>query len=266
MVRASWKIGINSLASRLARTTLLVLAVALASSLVVVVSSALDSLSASLRDAMEDMLGHADMYVRHQAGGRLDAALVEEVSAWPEVALAAAQLVSNVRVENLRTQRSGLLEGVGVRLDREMRVRPLEFSAGRMAVSEDEVVVDPRVADLLEAEVGDVLRVGDWGRERDLTLVGVHRRVNLAVLQNPQVRLDLGAFQSIAGYAGRVTSVDIMLREGQAIDDVILRRAGAIRPPAELTPSDVARAGLDRNLRGTRVLKYIAVKIGRAHV
>ncbi len=259
MVRASWKIGINSLASRLARTTLLVLAVALASSLVVVVSSALDSLSASLRDAMEDMLGHADMYVRHQAGGRLDAALVEEVSAWPEVALAAAQLVSNVRVENLRTQRSGLLEGVGVRLDREMRVRPLEFSAGRMAVSEDEVVVDPRVADLLEAEVGDVLRVGDWGRERDLTLVGVHRRVNLAVLQNPQVRLDLGAFQSIAGYAGRVTSVDIMLREGQAIDDVILRRAGAIRPPAELTPSDVARAGLDRNLRGTRVLKYIAV-------
>ena len=71
MVRSSWRIGINSLWARPARTVLLLLAVALATSLVVVVSSALDSLSASLRDAMEDMLGSADMYVRHQTGGRL---------------------------------------------------------------------------------------------------------------------------------------------------------------------------------------------------
>jgi len=259
MNRASWRIGINSLWARPARTTLLLLAVALSTSLVVVVSSALDSLSASLHDAMEDMLGSADMYVRHQTGGRLEEALVDEVAAWPEVAFATPQLVSTVRVENPRTGQSGLFEGIGVRFDREMLVRPLEFVDGRMAEAEDEIILDPRVADVLEAGIGDVLRVGDWGRERDLTLVGVHRRINLAVLQNPQVRLALSAFQDISGYPGKVTSIDIAIKPGEVIDDVIRLRGGAIKAPAELTPSDMARSGLDRNLRGMEILRYIAV-------
>lgn len=259
MIRASWRIGINSLWARPARTTLLLLAVALATSLVVVVSTSLDSLSASLRDAMEDMLGSADMYVRHQAGSRLPESLVGEVAAWPEVAFATPQLVSTVRVENLRTEKKGLFEGIGVDLSSEGLVRPLEFVSGRMAENSDELIVDPRVADNLEAQVGDTIRVGDWGRERDLTLVGIHKRVNLAVLQNPQFRCDIHAFQTIAGYPGKVTSVDIVLKPGHVIDDVIRLRAGAIKPPAELTPSDIARAGLDRNLRGMEILRYIAV-------
>ena len=210
MIRAGWRIGMNGLWARPARTALLLLAVALATSLVVVVSTALDSLSASLRDAMEDMLGSADMYVRHQAGGRLSDDLVETVSLWPEAAFATPQLVSTVRVKNLRTEESGLFEGIGVQLETELLVRPLEFTKGRMAERADEVILDPRIADLLQAELGDVLRVGDWGRELDLTVVGIHKRVNLAILQNPQFRTDLKSFQSIAGYPGKVTSVDIV--------------------------------------------------------
>lgn len=258
MIRASCKVGMNSLRARPGRTALLLLAVALSTSLVVVVSCALDSLRASLRDAMEDMLGSADLYVRHQAGGRLEEALIDEVAAWPEVEFAAAQLVSTIRIENPRTGQSGLFECIGVRLDAETRIRPLTFLEGRMAQSEGEIVIDPRVADVLDAEVGDSLRLGDWGRERDLTLAGVHDRVNLAVLQNPQARLDLKAMQEVAGYPGKVTSIDIVLRQGEVIGDVIRLRGGAIRPPAELTPSDMARTGLDRNLRGMGILRYIA--------
>lgn len=259
MIRAGWRIGMNSLWARPARTALLLLAVALATSLVVVVSSALDSLSASLRDAMEDMLGSADMYVRHQAGGRLDEELIDIAASWPETAFATPQLVSTVRVINLRNEEKGLFEGIGVALDTEMLVRPLAFRAGRWAENGDEIVIDPRLADLIGAEVGDVLQVGDWGRERELTLVGIHTRVNLAILQNPQFRLDLATFQDIAGYPGKLTSIDIVLNEGLVIDDVIRLRAGAIKAPAELTPSDIARAGLDRNLRGMEILRYIAV-------
>ncbi|MCC6909772.1 MAG: ABC transporter permease [Phycisphaerales bacterium] len=259
MIRASWKIGINSLWARPGRTTLLLLAVALATSLVVVVSTSLDSLSASLRDAMEDMLGSADMYVRHQSGGRLPENLIEQAAAWPEVAFATPQLISTVALQNQRNEMDGLFEGIGIDLQRENDVRPLEFVAGRMAQSADEVIFDPRVADLLEAEVGDTIRIGDWGRERDLTLVGIHKRVNLAVLQNPQFRLDIHAFQDIAGYPQRITSVDIVLNPGEVIDDVIRLRGGSIKAPAELTPSDIARAGLDRNLRGMEILRYIAV-------
>lgn len=259
MIRASWRIGINSLWARPARTVLLLLAVALATSLVVVVSSALDSLSASLRDAMEDMLGSADLYVRHQAGGRLPESLIDSVVQWPEAAYATPQLVSTVRVENPRTGKSGLFEGIGVRFSSEESVRPLEFTAGVMAQGSDEMIADPRVADILEAQIGDVIRVGDWGRERNLTLVGIHRRVNLAVLQTPQFRADLTTFQGIAGYPGKVTSIDVVLKPGLVIDDVIRLRGGSIKAPAELTPSDIARAGLDRNLRGMEILRYISV-------
>ena len=259
MIRAAWRIGVNSLWARPVRTVLLLLAVTLATSLVVVVSSALDSLRASLRDAMEDMLGGADMYVRHQAGGRLPQTLLDDVIKWPEVALAAPQLVSTVRVQNQRTGKSGLFEGIGVLLSAERSVRPLEFSTGRMAERRDEIIADPRVADLLEAQIGDVIRVGDWGRERDLHLVGIHRRVNLAVLQSPQFRTDLATFQGIAGYSGKVTSIDIVLKPGHVIDDVIRLHSGEVKPPAELVASDIARAGLDRNLRGMEILRYIAV-------
>lgn len=261
MMRAGWRIGINSLSARWGRSILLVLAVSMATAFVVTVSTALDSLNASLRRTTENMLGSADLYVRHETGGRIDEAIIETVRHWPEVQLACPRLVSVVGVVNERNDKKALVDGVGIDLALEPEMRSMHLYDGRLAQSDGELVVDSRVADLLEAKVGDVLRVGDWGLDRELTVVGIHGRMNLAVLQNPEIRISLPVLQEIARYPGRITSIDIDLTKANTPEAVLEQRSGDFESPIQLVPSDLARAGLDKNLRASRILQYVAVML-----
>ena len=258
-MRAAVRIACNALLVRWGRTILLALAVALATGLVVTVSSALDSINASLRVATADMLGRADLQVRHQTGSRLPAAAtLALVEGWPEVELASPRLTTALRVENLRNGEKRLPTAHGVIFDREWRVHPLRMTTGRLAEKDDEIVIDPRVAEALALNVGDAVRVGDWGRERDLTVVGIHERVNLAILQQPEVRLSLPVLQEVAGYPDRVSTIDIQLVEGATNEAVTAAHAAEVARPAELVPSELVRSGLEAGLRGAHVGYYIA--------
>jgi len=92
-MRAAWHLAISSLAGRRLRTTLLVVAIAVAASLSVAVGAMTGTLSASFELAVGRMTGLADLRIRHRAGERLDQKLLDSVRAWPETRLAGGRLM-----------------------------------------------------------------------------------------------------------------------------------------------------------------------------
>ena len=113
-MRALWHLAINNLAGRRGRTALLVAAVALAALLTVGVAAAVGTLSRSVRHVVGRVMGLADVHVRHRFGGPVPEALLPQVRAWPDVALAAGSAEGGVTLHLARTDRTvtALLHGI----------------------------------------------------------------------------------------------------------------------------------------------------------
>ncbi len=271
------RIAINNLKSRRGRTALIIMAIALATSMVVAVTAAIQSGNKSIRAIMEDTMGRTDLRIRHQSQGRFDEAMLEVVEAWPEVATAAPRLSANIPLTNLNAVERAIGEDAtldedellrdtmrvvaahGVDYAAEWSVHPPPLQEGVAPANADELVVDPRVARRLEIVVGDEIRVGSFGLEAQLTVTGILERQTLAILQKPEVRVPLEVLQRLTNRRGELTAIDITLfddADGRVVQEV---RGVDVGPPLELVLSDMLQSGMDRQMRGTSVLEYIAV-------
>ncbi len=260
MIRAGWRIAANSLVTRPGLNALLALAVALAVSFVIAVSSTLHSVDTSIRAIMRDTLGVAQLRLRHQTGGRLDAEVLDTLRAWPEVERIAPRLTTTVLLRNPRTDRELVFTAHGVDLETEFLVHPVNVTQGAIPAAPDEAIIDPRVAEELNLAVGDEVIAGSWGREATLRIAGVHQRLNLPILQKPEIRMPRETLGRIAGpgYAGRVTMADVVIAEGFDPRAVLAERRDELELPAELVESDLLRAGVDRNLRGIKLTFWVS--------
>ncbi|HWB19625.1 MAG TPA: hypothetical protein VG711_04935, partial [Phycisphaerales bacterium] len=92
----SWRFALNSLTGKPGRTVLMVIAVAIACSLVVAVSCAIASVQASMELGLFKILGAADARIIHQGNGRFDESLLDTARAWPGVKDATGRLVGSV--------------------------------------------------------------------------------------------------------------------------------------------------------------------------
>ncbi len=75
----SWRLALNSLTGRPARTVLMGGAVSLAASLIVAVSCAMTTAQASLEMGVTRFVGAADARIIHPGNGRFDDTLLETV-------------------------------------------------------------------------------------------------------------------------------------------------------------------------------------------
>lgn len=238
---------------------LLILAVALATGMVFTVSISIGSVQRSIRAILVDMLGAADLRLRHQTSGLLSGDLLDQLRAWPDIALAAPRLSANVEVLNTRTGESRVLTGNGVIFDLEWKLRPPELVAGRPPTTGAfQILLDPRAAAALNAEVGEILRVGGWGNEVNLTVAGIRQRMNLGMIQTPEVWLDLDQLQRAAGLTGRLTQIELCVKPGVDAGDVITAHGSRIPTGTELVLSDAAVAGLDLQLRAGNIMYFVS--------
>lgn len=256
---AGWRLAINNLNARLGRSLLLIIAVALATSMVVTVSIMIGTINASMRVAMVDMLGKSEMCLRHSTQGRFPMPLADTVAAWPETDLVAPRLTANIEVINPQNGEQDIFTGQGVVFDSEWQIRPPKILTGRLPKNETEILIDPSVARILDVKVGDRLQIESWGRNVEVTVSGIQSRLRLAILQTPEIRLDLELLQHLTNYEGYLTTLDITLHSGYKVRNTVDKYKHEIPDSLELVPSDLMLSGLDNQLRAGFLMYYLAV-------
>ena len=167
-MRAALRLARSICSARRSRVGLLAGAVALSVVLVSAIACAMASLNAAFRAQIDTQIGTAEVRLLPARGDTLDAALLDEVRAWPGVQRALPRLQDTlslvVKLPTLRPMISadpeGAQEAIGVRyatnafvngIDPEVEFigRPIELISGRYPQKLDEITIDGRVAQRL---------------------------------------------------------------------------------------------------------------------
>ena len=257
----AWRLALNNLRASRWRTVLMVVAVAIAASLVTAVSSAVDSGRASTEASFTRFLGNANARVVRPGGGRIDAEILELVRTWPEVDVAEGRLAASltlIRADRAEDPETGLPRrltpgAIGIDFDLITRFRDVPLADGVLPKDADEVLIDPMTAEALDATVGTTLEVQRFGTPILLTVCGIYERQNLGALQRPRIYVDRGVLAEAANLAGRLTSIYIIVDEDVDVPAMCAARAEEVPTEASLEPAEMIRTGFDRRLRGSQI-------------
>lgn len=173
-MRAAWRLAINSLSGRRARTALLSGAVALAAALVVTVACAMATVRRAMNQHLDATVGAADLQLRPGGFGRtLDGAWLDRVRAWPEVERAEGRLQSSLALtlpvermepgpggDFVRARTTLRATVLASSLSSEGMLAPPVLLTGRLPSSADEIVLDATAARELSAHEGASQRDG----------------------------------------------------------------------------------------------------------
>ncbi|MDX1683341.1 MAG: ABC transporter permease, partial [Phycisphaeraceae bacterium] len=258
-MRATWRLATSQLFARPGRTTLLVIAVALATALSVGAAGAVDAIEASLRHYIAESVGAVDGRIRQKYGARFDASVREIVADWPGVEHAAAMTQTSVTA--YLKDRSGSAMAQGIDPERWYALHPPTLSAGERLSGPDQAVIGQRVARRLKAEVGDTIALKGQSGNIALTVVGIIDRPALEVLQNPAIFVTHEVAQALAGVTGERDRVEIALADGMNIDDLAARAEADLPPGVELQLGASASTGVDQTLKGLRLFHVIITGI-----
>ncbi|MCE2885335.1 MAG: ABC transporter permease [Planctomycetaceae bacterium] len=266
-MRALWPFARRSLLGRRGRTALLIAAVALATSLVVAVTSGLRTAQASLEASIARAMGETDARVIHRYAEPFDRALLEEVRGWPGVERAAGRLFASITLENPAARDAGdrarraTVQARGVMPDEDAFFREVEIEAGRRVERAGEVVLDPQTAAALAAKPGDTLRIARFGKPIEVVVAGIYKRPVLGALQRPLVEIDLATLSDATKRAGKLTSISIALAEGTDTEAWCAERAKLLRDPILCEPAERVRTGLDKQVAASELSTLIATMI-----
>ncbi|NNM26161.1 MAG: ABC transporter permease [Phycisphaerales bacterium] len=242
------------------RSLLMLGAVALAASLVVAVSCTMASAQASVERNLRRFLGHADARIIHPANGRFDAGLRDRVASWPDVTHVTGRLYASVIV-----MRPGAADGprlapgaIGLDFARERDFRSFEITDGRLPIAEEEVLIDPLLAEGLELSVGDRLRVDRYEDPYELLVAGIYRRQRLGTLQRPRIYLDRDRLQRGTRWEGELSAVYIRLAPGVDVAEWCARHADDVPEMLVLEPAEMVRTGFDQRVAANRIFLTVS--------
>jgi putative ABC transport system permease protein len=260
-MQPSWRLALNALAGRRLRTVLMAGAVATATSLVVAVSCATASAQSGFESSLVRFIGASDCRIIHPGNGRFDAALLETVRGWPEVRLATGRLVGSLTLQHAdgridpETGRPRRVSprAVGIDFDREEPFRPIALTAGRVPRERDEILIDPLTAEALETGVGDTLEVFRAGPPIRLHVAGIYERRKLAALQHRRIYVARGLLAELMDRVGTLTSIQIILREGEEVEPFCARHLAALPESVTLEPAEMVRTGFDQRVSMNRL-------------
>ncbi len=266
-MRALWPFARRSLLGRRSRTALLIAAVALASSLVVAVTSGLRTAQENLDQAISRALGATDARVVHRYAQPFDEALLAEVRGWPGVHRAAGRLFASITLVHEGTEgddgrpRRATVRCRGIDPTEDAFFREVEIESGRRVEREGEVVLDPQTARLLQAGPGDRLRIQRFGKPLEVAVVGIYKRPELGALQRPLIEIDNGTLASASKRAGELTAILIDLDDGIEVGSWCDSHASRVSDPIQLEPAERVRTGLDKQVAASRLSTLIATMI-----
>lgn len=291
-MRPAWRLGISSLSGRRSRTALLVGAVALSAALIAAVACSMASVHASLRSRIESTVGRSDLRITNIGKDQFDLSVAHKVESWPEVQLVVPRLRDALGLENSRTGKRIGTQGNGVFLDKEFELRPLELVEGRTPKTDQEIVLDTRAAELLEAKVGDTLVarkgenavnraleriggvLGDVMKKRresaenaqaaaapmSFTVVGISKQPSLGmgIAIRPETVVSWAALRAFGDRGDKISEVDVILRETAAAEQVAKAHEGEFARGLAVRPSAKVTSGLNDQIKQSQVGMAIA--------
>lgn len=266
-MRALWPFARRSLLGRRGRTALLIAAVALAASLVVAVTSGMRTAQASLDAAVSRAMGATDARVVHRYAQPFDAALLEEIRAWPGVERAAGRLSASITlshegaVDDAGKPRKATVQCRGVDPAEDAFFREVEIEAGRRIERAGEVVLDPQTAKALAAKPGDTLRIVRFGKPLEVVVAGVYKRPALGALQRPLIEIDLATLGEATKRGGQLTGISIALADGVDTEQWCAANAARVKDPMLCEPAERVRTGLDKQVAASELSTVIATMI-----
>jgi putative ABC transport system permease protein len=255
------------LLGRRGRTALLISAVALASSLVVAVTSGMRTAQSNLEASIARAMGATDVRIVHRYAQPFDASLLDEVREWSGVARVAGRLGGSITLSNegapddAGRPRRATVQARGVDPGEDAFFREVEIEEGRRIAGPREIVLDPASARALKAEVGGTLRIVRFGKPLEVAVVGIYKRPVLGALQRPLVEIDLPTLADATRREGRLTAIAIALDEGVDAEIFAAARAETLVDPMLCEPAERVRTGLDKQVAGSELSVLIATVI-----
>ena len=266
-MRGLWPFARRSLLGRRGRTALLISAVALASSLVVAVTSGMRTAQSNLEASIARAMGATDVRIVHRYAQPFDASLLDEVREWSGVARVAGRLGGSITLSNegapddAGRPRRATVQARGVDPGEDAFFREVEIEEGRRIAGPREIVLDPASARALKAEVGGTLRIVRFGKPLEVAVVGIYKRPVLGALQRPLVEIDLPTLADATRREGRLTAIAIALDEGVDAEIFAAARAETLVDPMLCEPAERVRTGLDKQVAGSELSVLIATVI-----
>ena len=266
-MRGLWPFARRSLLGRRGRTALLISAVALASSLVVAVTSGMRTAQSNLEASIARAMGATDVRIVHRYAQPFDASLLDEVRGWSGVARVAGRLGGSITLSNdgapddAGRPRRATVQARGVDPGEDAFFREVEIEEGRRVAGPREIVLDPASARALKAEVGGTLRIVRFGKPLEVAVVGIYKRPVLGALQRPLVEIDLPTLADATRREGRLTAIAIALDEGVDAEIFAAARAETLVDPMLCEPAERVRTGLDKQVAGSELSVLIATVI-----
>ena len=288
-MRPAWRLGISSLSGRRSRTALLVCAVALSAALIAAVACSMASVHASLRTRIEATVGKSDLRITKLGKDLFSLDLAKKVEGWPEAAMVVPRLRDALGLENTRTGKRIGTQGNGVFLDREFSLRPLEILEGRLPKNDQEIVIDTRSAEMLQAKVGDTLaankgesainrameRIGgvvgdllkkartsrDGGKgSTTFTVVGISKQpaIGMGVVLRPEAVVTWNALKNFGERGDEISEIDVVLKDAASAETLATSRQAEFPQGVVLRPSAKVTSGLNDQIKQSQVGMTIA--------
>lgn len=249
------RLATNSLLGRKRRTALLASAVAFSTALVAAVACSLASLNAGMEWRVATTLGRADVRVREVAGARFEAGdVLSKVTAQKNVVAASPRLRAPIALRNDRTGLEYVVITRGVDPTLEAAMVAPSLREGRDAAGPDEIVLDPAHMEELGAAVGDTLRVQRFGPPMSLSVVGVSQALAGRMMARPEAIATLDTVERASGYAGQLSEVQVVLREG-ADAEAAAADLGALMPASVVVePTQKVTSGIGSAMRANDLM------------
>ena len=268
-MRASWCIARHTLGGRKGRTLLLIAAVMMGAALTASLSSGMRSLQASIEYRITKRIGNTDARVVHRYSGTFDGDLVDEVKTWPGVAEAGARLTGSLTLarEDGKVDEDGRrlritvnARGVDVKNDQEFQQTDLK--EGRLPEKNDEILIDPLTAQMLEIGLGANLVVERFGPPISLKVVGVRDRQIIGALQKPTVQVDRSVISEATGRNARISVISIILDDDLDTATWVEENADRVETPLVVEAAELARTGYNRQIEAAGIGLIIFTVLG----
>ncbi|MCA9282279.1 MAG: FtsX-like permease family protein [Phycisphaeraceae bacterium] len=246
------RLSISALAARRSRTALLIAAVSLSATLVTALACGLASLNAGLEWRVTSALGKADLRVRHAGTGRFDDSVLDVVRASPDVRLAAPTAQGPLQLRLAGDFKTIAAVGVGIDPSVEYQIVPREVSRGRRVERDAEMVLDAKLAEQLQAELGMRIELASLGAQQSWTLVGIIDARSSEAFRKPEAVITLSDLQRATGYAAMLTQIQAILNEN-ADPNLAAERLGESLPIGVLAePTERVTSGMNDSIKANQ--------------
>lgn len=265
-MRPAWRLAISSLSARKLRSGLLACSVALSAALIAAIACAMASVNKSLLTRFEETTGKADALLVHAVSNEtFPEAAFEAVRRLPDLRVAVPRGKGTPGFINPRTGKEATATFIGIDPELDGNIRLTALASGRELAARPnlaagvtgEVVLEEKLAERVQAVLGDVLEINDGFGAGRLVVVGILRQPALAAVYDQfNAYVTLPSLWQATRLPGRLTSVDVLLGPGVDAQEWVALHGPGLSERFEgvrLMPSAKVAAGLQQNLRNQEI-------------